>query len=585
MKTWITILVAILLPLAPLWAQENIVVAEYYVDTDAGLGQNTTIPLDAVSSNVTQSFNVNLSGVATGLHTLGVRTKDATGTWSLVTNRAFLVAEVIPTDDGIIAAEYFVDEDAGFGNNQSVVLSGLGTDVNASFSVDITSYAPGIHVLYVRVKDVGGRWSIASHQPFVVIRSELTNIVALEYYYYDVAEASVVGGDTYTYQFPEPQASINESFVANVEALTSGKDYVLYVLAINEAGRRSLVSTESFLYCNNTDGSCVSPVTITSAAVTNIGCDNNRRGQVTINAAGGTGSYEYSLSTDSANYTTNNVFNDLVEGTYTAYARDGRTVASQEFTITTAVPLSATISILNNSDCTGEPNGAFEVFASGGSGNPFQYSLNSVDFQSSGIFSGLAAGTYTVTVRSEGSCDAQASVNVPIDGIGIPTPQISRSNDSDNADALFLIANDVPDIATIQWYRNDAPLAGETNDSLAVSQEGTYHVVVSVGGCSVRSSPTQGAGIVTSLAEAPIEAVAMYPNPAQTSLTLEVPLSLRADEITVHILSSQGKLLKERQLVRMEESHQLDLSTLSAGLYVIAMRGRNFYVRRKIMKE
>ena len=48
-------------------------------------------------------------------------------------------------------------------------------------------------------------------------------------------------------------------------------------------------------------------------------------------------------------------------------------------------------------------NGTIEVEASSGTA-PYQYSLNGVSFQGSGLFQGLGAGTYTVTVRDANGC-------------------------------------------------------------------------------------------------------------------------------------------------------------------------------------
>jgi len=61
---------------------------------------------------------------------------------------------------------------------------------------------------------------------------------------------------------------------------------------------------------------------------------------------------------------------------------------------------------------TGATNGAINVTATGGSG--FTYSINSGAFQSSGSFTGLAAGTYTVTAKNANGCTGSANFTIGI---------------------------------------------------------------------------------------------------------------------------------------------------------------------------
>ena len=57
---------------------QNITHAEYYIDLDPGFGNATPIAL-STSPDITVNFAVALNGVGTGLHTLNVRVRDATG--------------------------------------------------------------------------------------------------------------------------------------------------------------------------------------------------------------------------------------------------------------------------------------------------------------------------------------------------------------------------------------------------------------------------------------------------------------------------------------------------------------------------
>ena len=65
----------------------------------------------------------------------------------------------------------------------------------------------------------------------------------------------------------------------------------------------------------------------------------------------------------------------------------------------------------------GAPNGSITVTATGSSG--FQFKLNaSGTYQSSGIFNGLSAGTYTVFAKDAAGCEKSQPANVTATGTG-----------------------------------------------------------------------------------------------------------------------------------------------------------------------
>lgn len=63
-----------------------------------------------------------------------------------------------------------------------------------------------------------------------------------------------------------------------------------------------------------------------------------------------------------------------------------------------------------NSSGAGATNGSISATASGGSG--FTFSINSGAFQSSGSFTGLAAGAYTITAKDSRGCSGTTSVTI-----------------------------------------------------------------------------------------------------------------------------------------------------------------------------
>ncbi len=142
---------------------------------------------------------------------------------------------------------------------------------------------------------------------------------------------------------------------------------------------------------------------ITSLGKTNpSACANN--GVITINRTGGTSPYQYSL--DSVKYVSGNVFSNLAAGTYKAYVKDANgCIASTSGVLTkTAALVISSVSKVNPSACSA--NGKITINRTGGT-SPYLYSLDSIHYYSSNVFSNLKAGTYTAYVKDAKGCTAK----------------------------------------------------------------------------------------------------------------------------------------------------------------------------------
>lgn len=127
---------------------------------------------------------------------------------------------------------------------------------------------------------------------------------------------------------------------------------------------------------------------------------------VTLSSSGGTGSKLFAI--DSTPFQSGNSFLASA-GNHTAFARDANNcLASLPFTITQPTALLVSASITGNILCNGASTGQITGNAAGGT-TPYDYQLNGGTRQSSPIFSGLSAGTYTLTVHDAGGAIASAS--------------------------------------------------------------------------------------------------------------------------------------------------------------------------------
>jgi hypothetical protein len=146
-------------------------------------------------------------------------------------------------------------------------------------------------------------------------------------------------------------------------------------------------------------------VTITVSATKTDPTTGQSNGSITASASGGSTTYTYSLN--GGPFQSSGNFSGLPTGNYTIVAKN-----ANGCTGSTTIALGATnpcngvnivVAATKVDPTTGQSNGSITANATGG-GNTYTYSINGVNFQASGTFSGLAAGTYTLTAKNPNGC-------------------------------------------------------------------------------------------------------------------------------------------------------------------------------------
>ncbi|HEU4470795.1 MAG TPA: T9SS type A sorting domain-containing protein [Flavisolibacter sp.] len=155
-------------------APQNIVAAEYYIDLDPGFGNGTPISLTPGTELAGLAPSINTAGLSNGIHRLFIRARNAEGAWSLSTMREFIVdfdpayINVPAVVQDIVAAEYFIDADPGFGNATALPLTAAADISNLVSSINTAGLSTGTHRLYLRTRSNGGAWSLTTVREFVV---------------------------------------------------------------------------------------------------------------------------------------------------------------------------------------------------------------------------------------------------------------------------------------------------------------------------------------------------------------------------------------------------------------------------------
>ncbi len=199
----------------------NIVAAEYFIDTDPGIGNATAASVGTNGDTVNFLAAIPTNSLTPGFHHIAIRTKDIHGVWGLFEGRGFFISSVTGNVGNIVAAEYFIDADPGIGNATATSVGTNGDTVNFVANIPTTSLTDGFHHVAIRTKDVNGNWGLFESRGFFISSgtTNVSNIVAAEYFI-DIdpgignATATSIGtnGDTVNFIASIPTTSLSNGF-------------------------------------------------------------------------------------------------------------------------------------------------------------------------------------------------------------------------------------------------------------------------------------------------------------------------------------------------------------------------------------
>lgn len=189
------------------------------------------------------------------------------------------------------------------------------------------------------------------------------------------------------------------------------------------------------------------PCTGVTVSVTTTKIDaspNQNNGTITVTATGGTG---FTYNINGGTFQSSNQFTGLAAGSYTVTAKTSNgCIGTAQVTIATIDPcagITVVVTATKVDPTAGQSNGSITATATGGTG--FTYSLNGGAFQTSGTFTGLAAGNYTVTAKNSNGCLGSTTISLgstnPCNGVTITVtltkvdPTTGQSNGSITATA------------------------------------------------------------------------------------------------------------------------------------------------------
>lgn len=219
------------------------------------------------------------------------------------------------------------------------------------------------------------------------------------------------------------------------------------------------------------------PSSITlSADVINIPCNGSGTGSIDITVSGGTGPYSYSWSP--GGQTTQDI-SGLGLGTYTLTFSDANGCGGvYSYTITQPTGISIT-ETHTNVTCNGANDGSIDITVTGGT-PPYSY-LWAPGGQTTQDISGLAPGSYTVTVTDVNGCNSNLTIL-------ITQPAVLTATETHTNVTCFGLNNGTIDVTvnggTTPYTYLWSP-GGQTTQDLFGLAAGTYSVVITdANGCT-----------------------------------------------------------------------------------------------------
>ncbi|MFZ6014603.1 MAG: PKD domain-containing protein [Bacteroidota bacterium] len=198
---------------------QTFVRAEYFFDTDPGIGNGTPINLSLPGDNIVFTSSISTASLLPGFHHLAIRMKQSGGPWGIFESRGFYISTAASAASNITAAEYFFDNDPGLGNGTSIPVT-AGANVNFTVVLPTGALSTGFHFLTLRTKGSDGKWSVFESRGFYIstVAAVAPNIVAAEYFFDadpglgNATAIAVTPGSTVNFTVSLPTTSLSPGF-------------------------------------------------------------------------------------------------------------------------------------------------------------------------------------------------------------------------------------------------------------------------------------------------------------------------------------------------------------------------------------
>lgn len=274
------------------------------------------------------------------------------------------------------------------------------------------------------------------------------------------------GTPPYTYLWNDAVTTKNRS---NIPAAT-------YTVVVTDAN--NCIANSSVTITEN-------PGMSLSVNISDVNCIGEVSGEIDLTVTGAQGVPTFNWS----NGATSEDLTSIGDGSYTVTVTDasGCTIAGTYVVAEPATALSATATMTNVS-CNGGSNGSIDLTPAGGTPN---YTFSWSNLATTQNISGLAAGTYTVTVTDDNDCTFSLTKEItqPTQ-LSLSTSVTDATCPGDIDGVIDLSVSGGTPIYTYDWSNDGLEMPDDDPQDLIIGP-GTYSVIVTdANGCTATASAT-----------------------------------------------------------------------------------------------
>ncbi len=290
--------------------------------------------------------------------------------------------------------------------------------------------------------------------------------------------------------------------------------------------------------------------------------------------------YQWLKNGTSLSWATNKIIKPTTTGKYKCIVTNNSGCTNTTNEISVTVNKLPTVNI--------QPSGITEIcnkdtiiLASGSaSSNTFNWYRNGLlqlqTTSSIGVFKG---GNYNVVATSPEGCSAaspNSKITIYRSTIVATGPVVICAGDS------TILQNLTPNTVARQWQLNNVNIPGATSSQYAATQSGLYRVKsTSVGGCISYSNQID---ISVNCREASQENYLLHISPVPSSQFINLGTFKTSGNFNISITDMNGKIVFENNDAQ-KDIHQLDVSGLNAGMYLIQYSDDAGQRRGKFIRE
>ncbi|MEO6671103.1 MAG: gliding motility-associated C-terminal domain-containing protein [Ferruginibacter sp.] len=325
-------------------------------------------------------------------------------------------------------------------------------------------------------------------------------------------------GATYSWTGPNCFGSVAQNPTGIIAPSTPGS-YVYTVTATTPDGTS----------CNASTTVVVTAAPTVSATKTDETCPGLGNGTITVNPPATGGPFVYTLNPGNVVQNGNPVFTGLAVGTYTISVQPATGCAgtvSPNPVIATSSSTPTASAITAATSCSTASDGTITITPPG-AGGPFIYTLNpgNIVHNNNPVYTGVAAGTYTITFSNAGGCNGSVSPNpVVLPGAALTataTPINTTCPDLDNG---TITVNPPATGGPFIYTLNPGNIVHNNNPVFTGLATNTYTITVAnAAGCSGNVSPNPIIQAGPALTASAIPATTTCPGIDDGTITITPP--------------------------------------------------------------